>query len=238
MIKYKVNMNIAIIVAAGSGSRMNNTNTPKQFIPVCDVPLFLYSIKAFENNKQIDAIIVVVNKNQIEVAEYLSADCKLTKLVKGFVPGGDTRQQSVLEGLKAAKDIANDDSVVLIHDAARPLISDKIINENILAVREFNAAVTVIPATDTLLQSNDGESISSSLKRNEIYQAQTPQSFKFKEIFEAHLEANKEGLAFTDDASLYNHYKQKPLHMVLGDRRNFKVTTEGDLLILKNYLNK
>ena len=76
------------------------------------------------------------------------------------------------------------------------------------------------------------------MKRNEIYQAQTPQSFRFKDIFEAHEQARQEGLAFTDDASLYNHYKQKPLHMVLGDKRNLKVTTEEDLLILKNYLNK
>ena len=226
-------MNIALIMAAGSGTRMQNANEPKQFIRVNEKPLLVYSLETF--NKVVDAIIIVTNKDYINCVQVLCQTYNINK-VKDIVIGGATRQESVINGLKAAKAI-DENAVVLIHDAARPLVSEKIIKDNIAAVNEFGAAVTVIPATDTLHLSNDGEFVSSSLKRNEIYQAQTPQSFIVKDIFEAHLLAKQENFIATDDASLFNRYNKKPLHMVMGDKRNFKVTTEEDLLILKNYLD-
>ena len=226
-------MNIALIMAAGSGSRMQNANGPKQFIRINEKPLLIYSLETF--NKVVDAIIIVTNKDYINCVQVLCQTYNINK-VKDIVIGGATRQESVINGLKAAKAI-DENVVVLIHDAARPLVSEKIIKDNIATVNEFGAAVTVIPATDTLHLSSDGEFVSSSLKRNEIYQAQTPQSFIVKDIFEAHLLAKQENFIATDDASLFNKYNKKPLHMVMGDKRNFKVTTEEDLLILKNYLD-
>lgn len=227
-------MNIALIMAAGSGSRMQNANEPKQFVLVNNKPLLIYSLETF--NKMVDAIIIVTS---LEYAEKVNELCKQYNIdkLKAIVTGGDLRQHSVLNGLRAIKDNYPDDSVVLIHDAARPLVSEKIINDNIDAVKKYGAAVTVIPATDTTLLSDDGEFISSSLKRSSVYQAQTPQSFILKEILEAHLSAVKEDAFATDDASLFNKYNKKPLRMVFGDKRNFKVTTEEDLLILKNYLD-
>ena len=227
-------MNIALIMAAGSGTRMQNANEPKQFIRVNEKPLLVYSLETF--NKVVDAIVLVTSLEYVEKAHELCKKYRINKL-KAIAIGGATRQESVINGLSAIKDNFKDDSVVLIHDAARPLVSEKIIKDNIDAVNEFGAALTVIPATDTLHLSNDGEFVSSSLKRNEIYQAQTPQSFIVKDIFEAHLLAKQENFIATDDASLFNRYNKKPLHMVMGDKRNFKVTTEEDLLILKNYLN-
>jgi 2-C-methyl-D-erythritol 4-phosphate cytidylyltransferase len=229
---------IAIIVAAGSGTRMKNLSEPKQFVNVNDKPLLLYSLETFANCDEIAGLTIVTNKEYFErVHNIINNNNKIKEKLASIVAGGNTRQESVLNGLRATLDQFDENSVVLIHDAARPLISEEIIKENIKAVKEVGAAVTVLPASDTLLVSQDKENISSSLKRDEIYQAQTPQSFILKDIYQAHLLAKKDNLNATDDASIFKKYNQKPLRMVNGDKRNFKVTTEEDLLILNNYLN-
>ena len=230
-------MNVAIIVAAGSGSRMKSLKEPKQFAKVNGKPLLLYSLETFNSVNQIDAIIVVTNKDSLSFVEELCKNANIIK-VKKVVSGGSTRQESVLNGLKSVKEFVSEDSIVLIHDAARPLVNETIIKENIEGVHRFGAVVTALPATDTLLQSKDDETISSSLNRKEMYQAQTPQSFLLGDIYRAHLLAQQDKLSATDDASIYVKYVQKPLGIVMGDKRNFKITTEEDLLILESYLNK
>ena len=226
-------MNIGIILAAGKGERMNS-NISKQFILINDVPLFIYPIKTFNQNKKIDFILVVTKAEDVD---YVRSECKKHKVNKLYnvIAGGQTRQESVYNALKFLKGKTNDDDNILIHDAARPLVSKEIIDTNLDALKECDAVETATKATDTIIKSNDGQSINNVENRETIFQVQTPQSFKYTVIYKAHDKARKDGFIGTDDASLVlrmNH----PVHIVNGNKNNFKITTPEDLELLQAIL--
>lgn len=223
-------MNIALVLAAGSGTRMKN-NQPKQFLLVNEKPLFLYSVEAFQNNKRIDMVLIATNKECVEQVKDLT---KNYSKVKAIIAGGETRQASVYNGLKEIeKYIASDKDLVLIHDSARPLVSQRIIDENIDLGLEYGAVDTVVPASDTIIKSNDEQTIGEILNRSELYQTQTPQTFEFGLIKKAHERALKDNVPnVTDDCKLVMHFGVN-VHFVKGDKLNFKVTTPEDLEMLK-----
>lgn len=226
-------MNIALVLAAGSGTRMNNAQ-PKQFMLVKDKPLFLYSVEAFQNNKDIDAIVIATNGESIDLVKgYTKGLNKVISVIKG----GETRQQSVYNGLKEIeKFIKNPKDLVLIHDSARPLVSQRIIDENIALGKEFGAVDTVIPASDTIINSKDQETINDILNRSELYQTQTPQTFEFDIIKKAHERALQDNVPnVTDDCRLVMHFGVD-IHLAKGEKFNFKVTTPEDLDILKTLI--
>ena len=217
-------MNIALIVAAGSGSRMGNADKPKQFLPIYGKPLMIHTIEAFEVHDEIDAIVVVTNEAYIDQ-------------VKAVVSGGNERQISVYNGLQAVKNIASsNDDVILIHDAARPLISQRIITDNIRVCEKYDAVDTVIKASDTIVRSVNEETISDIPARNELYQGQTPQSFKLSLILDAHeYVKTHEVNNVTDDCKLVLSLG-KEVRLVEGSKQNFKITTFDDLMMLKALL--
>ena len=223
-------MNIALVLAAGSGTRMNNAQ-PKQFILVNNKPLFLYSVEAFQNNKDIDAIVIATSEEYIDLVKGYTKD--LSKVIS-VIKGGETRQQSVYNGLKEIeKNITNPKDLVLIHDSARPLVSQRIIDENIVLGKEFGAVDTVIAASDTIINSKDKETINEILNRSELYQTQTPQTFEFGLIKNAHERALLDNVPnVTDDCRLAMHFGIK-VHFAKGDKLNFKVTTPEDLEMFK-----
>lgn len=229
-------MNIALIVAAGTGSRMAGADKPKQFLSVNNKPLMVYTIEAFEMHKDINQIVVVTNDGYVEQVKDWCKQYGLNK-VKAVVLGGDTRQGSVFNGLQAIKEIGvKDDDIVLIHDAARPLVSKEIISKNIEACIEFDAVDTVIKANDTIVSSKSGETINDIPNRSELYQSQTPQAFKFGLIYEAHENAKAGKIPnVTDDAKLVISMG-KDVHLVEGNKQNFKVTTPDDLVMLEALL--
>lgn len=223
-------MNIALVLAAGSGTRMNN-DQPKQFMMVNNKPLFLYSVEAFQNNKDIDVIVVATNKEYIgQVKELANGYSK----VKSVIAGGETRQQSVYNGLnEIEKFVNNEKDLVLIHDSARPLVSQRIINENIALGKQFGAVDTVVQASDTIINSKDQETINEILNRSELYQTQTPQTFEFGIIKRAHQRSLKDNVPnVTDDCKLVMHFGVD-VHFAKGDKLNFKVTTPEDLEMFK-----
>ena len=227
-------MNIAVVVAAGSGLRMKNVGEPKQFLYINNKPLMVYSLETFNIHPRIDYIIVVTSEEHISQVEKMCSIFKLSK-VKAVVKGGLTRQESVLCGLEKAMEYHKDkEDIVLIHDAARPLVSLKIIGDNIDTVQKYGAAVTAINASDTILSIKE-DIVSSDLDRNTIYQAQTPQSFRLEEIYRIHKKAQNHNA--TDDASLFVS-NGGAVHLVNGDKKNFKITTDDDLLMLKALLQK
>ncbi len=223
-------MNIALVLAAGSGTRMNN-NQPKQFMLVNNKPLFLYSVEAFQNNEDIDAIVIATNKEYIEKVKELA---KGYNKVKSVIAGGETRQQSVYNGLnEIEKFVNNEKDLVLIHDSARPLVSQRIINENITLGKQFGAVDTVVQASDTIINSKDQETINEILNRSELYQTQTPQTFEFGIIKKAHERALQDNVPnVTDDCKLVMHFGVD-VHFAAGDKLNFKVTTPEDLEMFK-----
>ena len=229
-------MNIALILAAGTGSRMGNADKPKQFLPIYGKPLMVHTIEAFEMNPEVDAIVISTNSEYIDDVKVMCKQYDLSK-VKSVVAGGNTRQISVYNGLKGVQEVgAKDDDIVIIHDSARPLISQKIIADNIKACKEFGAVDTVIKASDTIVHSENGETITNIPPRKELYQGQTPQTFKMSIIMNAHEAALKNEIPnVTDDTKLVLSLGM-PVHLVEGDKLNFKITTFDDLMMLKALL--
>lgn len=229
-------MNIAIILAAGSGTRMGNASKPKQFLMIYNKPLIVHTIEAFEMHDEIDYLLVVTNKEYIDEVKVYTKQFDLSK-VRYIIEGGASRQESVYKAIMFLKGLnIDDDDNIIIHDAARPLISQNIISDNVKACSTFGAVDTVIPSSDTIIRSIDNATIDSIAKRSELFLGQTPQSFKFKIILEAHEHAKRVGnnLA-TDDCRLVLDIGKK-IHLVNGSKLNFKITTFDDLMILKALL--
>lgn len=222
-------MNIALIVAAGLGTRLGNS-IPKQFLIVKNKPLFMYSVETFNRCKEIDQIYIVTNYEYTQKVINWCKENKISKLAK-VVIGGNTRQESVFNGLKAMN--ANDEDIILIHDSARPLVTEEIILNNIKGCKEYDAVDTAIECTDTILMSGNGQEIDNIPPRKELYQSQTPQTFKFKLIFDAH--QNAINLQATDDCNLVKDLN-KNIHLVTGNKLNFKITTQEDLKLLESIL--
>ena len=223
--------NIALILAAGIGSRMNN-DTPKQFMLINGKPLLFYSLSTFNNHDQIDEVYVVTNIENLSTVRGIIRDNNLKK-VRDIIIGGKTRQESVFNGLKGIPNVASDD-IILIHDSARPLVTKEIIDRNIDACLVYNAVNTVIPVTDSLVRSEGNESVD----RNKVLAVQTPQTFRYDLILKAHEEALKENITNAgDDASLVSRLNVN-IKQVQGNKLNFKVTTMEDLIILKAILER
>ena len=224
-------MNIALILASGTGSRMDQ-KCAKQFLEINGMPLFLYATKTFQNNELINQIVLVTNEDHIDDVKKICEAANISKLAK-VVAGGETRKDSVCNGLKAIS--AKDNDIIVIHDAARALVTNDIISNNIKACEKYNAVVTAIPATDTEVFGKNN-AISSMPNRSELYLEQTPQTFKYKIIKRAH-EQNTGNLEVTDDCKLVFQLGI-PIHFVEGSRRNFKVTYKEDIEVLSAYLTK
>lgn len=224
-------MNIAIILAGGSGSRMGS-DTPKQFMDIYGKPLVIHTIESFDINTNIDYIVVVCKEDWKEELKIWTRKFGINKL-RWIVDGGKTRQESIYNALNTIKDEVKGEDIVIIHDSARPLISQRIIDENVFCAKEYGAVDTVIPTSDTIVNSQDGKVISNVPDRKTLYLGQTPQSFKYSLICKAHEEAIKiNRIDATDDCQLILELDEE-VHFVKGDKLNFKITTFEDLVLLK-----
>ena len=218
--------NIAIIVGAGEGRRMEDKN--KTFLIVNEKPLLVYSLQVLEKSDLIDEIILVVIEDKIEDAKKLVDECE-SKKVQKIVSGGKTRQNSVYNGLREIKDA----DVVLVHDAARPLITKNIIEDCINGATEFGAAIPVIAINDTIKRG--GEFVKETIDRNNLFLIQTPQTFEYKLLKEAHESAEISGFHGTDDASLVERLGYR-IKMISGSPKNIKITVPEDIIVAENLL--
>ena len=224
-------MNIAVIFAGGSGKRMNSGDIPKQFLEIEGKPIIIYTLEHFQNNSNIDAIVIACKEDWIAKLHELIVEYKITK-VRNIVPGGTTGQLSIYNGLKAAESI-DGNSIVLIHDGVRPLITDQLINENIRSVEKNGSAVTTSVVTETILVVNDKEEIEEVPDRTRSRVAKAPQSFRLADVLRAHETALKEGRTdFIDTCTMMKHYGHK-LFLVDGPYENIKITTPDDYHICK-----
>lgn len=227
-------MATALIFAGGTGSRMNSKSKPKQFLSLFGKPIVIHTLEHFEYNKEIDSIAVVCRENWIDYLEQQLAH-NFFKKVRWIVPGGETGQRSIYNGLKAIYESSDDpnDTIVLIHDGVRPLINDKLISDNIAAVKQFGSAITVTKAVETVINTNDQNEIVDIPNRNYAKIAKAPQSFYLRDIMVAHEKAIADGvLNMVDSASLMMHYGYK-LHTVEGPVENIKITTPSDFYIFR-----
>ena len=225
-------MNIVVIFAGGAGQRMNTKTTPKQFLEVHEKPIIVHTIEKFQRHPDIDKIVVACIESGIEYVNTLIDRYKLTK-VEHVVPGGETGQLSIYNGLKTAKEKYGDGHIVLIHDGVRPIINAKTISAAIESVKKNGSAVTISPATETIaLKSEDGQVVDI-VDRSKCLLAKAPQCFWLDEIFENHNKALAEGITdFIDSACLMRHYGHS-IYTVEGSPENIKITTPIDFYIMR-----
>lgn len=222
--------NIAIILASGTGSR-SGLNIPKQFYKIKEKTLLEYSIEAFETNKNINEIIVVSNPNFIDLTNELSN--KYSKVVN-VISGGETRQQSSYNGVMS---IMDKQANILIHDAVRPFVTQRIINECIETLSKYYAINVAIESSDTILEIDENNFIKSVPNRKNIRRVQTPQCFKLDLIKKAHnLAINDKVFQPTDDCGLVLRYNLAPIYIINGDETNIKITYPSDLEIAEKIL--
>lgn len=222
--------NAAVIVAAGSGTRMG-TDIPKQFLNVLGKPVISYTLNQFNSNVNIDEIVIVTKEEYISFCQNLVKDMEFAK-VTSIVTGGATRQQSVFNGINAVSD---DVKNVFIHDGARPMISDQTITKCALALESNSSCAVGVPMKDTIKYSDNGKFIDRTVDRSRLWQIQTPQCFDKNLVIKYHKMAFEEGFEATDDCMLFEHYGEK-IALVEGEYENIKITSPQDIFVMEGIL--
>ena len=221
----------AIVLAAGSGKRMNS-QVHKQYLIIQDRPVLYYSLKEFEDSA-VDEIVLVVGKGEEKFCRKEIVDKYGISKVKAIVEGGKERYHSVFEGLKQTSDA----DYVLIHDGARPFVNQDIIRRCMQEVQKYQACVVGMPVKDTIKIADEEGYAKQTPDRKNVWMIQTPQTFSYALIYEAYEEMLKtEDTAITDDAMVLERIKGKKSKLIEGSYRNIKITTPEDLLIVNVYL--
>jgi len=227
-------MNIALIFAGGTGMRMNSRTKPKQFLELHGKPIIIHTIEHFERHDDVDEIVVVCLNSWIDEFKKLLEQNRIKK-VRQVISGGETAQRSVFNGLKTINEsiAAEDNPIILIHDAVRPLIDNGLISDNIECVKKNGNAVTVTDVVETISFVNEHEEITNIADRGCLRMARAPQSFYLRDIIAAHEKVNAEKVGpFIDSASLMMYCGHK-LYTVHGPVENTKVTTAADYYIFR-----
>ena len=225
-------MNVHVLIpAAGAGRRMGG-DTNKQYLLLAGRPILAHTISLFENHPAVSGITLVAPSEEIKFCQDDIVTPYGFSKVSQIVAGGKERQDSVRNGLRACSAAADD--IVLIHDGVRPLLPSKLINTVIATVAAQGAALVAVPAKDTIKVVVDGR-VKQTPDRSTLWQAQTPQAFRYELIASAHEKAYKEGYQATDDAQLAE-WAGHPVAVVEGDYRNLKITTPEDLLLAESFI--
>ncbi|MDY2630325.1 MAG: 2-C-methyl-D-erythritol 4-phosphate cytidylyltransferase [Clostridium sp.] len=219
----------AIILAGGKGTRMG-ANISKQYIKLKGKPILYYTIKRFSESKDIDKIILVLPKDEIDYCKEKVLD-KYSLHVDLIVEGGKERQDSVMNALNELID----EEIVLIHDGARPFVSQRIIDEGIKYARLYGASAPGVMPKDTIKIKGDNNFALSTPDRNTLVAIQTPQVFKFGIIKECHKKVKEEDIKVTDDTMVVETYGNK-VYLYEGDYTNIKVTTPEDLILAEKLI--
>ena len=228
-------MNVALLTAAGSGTRMQ-LNIPKQFIHVDDKPIIIYTMEAFQNHPSIDAIIVVTIDSWSDVLWAYARQFGITKL-KWVVPGGESGQESIRKGLDVLKQELTDEDVVMVHDGNRPLVSSQIISDSLATFSKYGSAVAAIPCTEVVFESDDGLTSMISTERERLLRTQTPHTYRIGDLYAAHLEAQSRGLTNTAASCMLMKELGRMTYFSKGSEENLKITTPDDLKIFKALLS-
>lgn len=226
-------MNIAIIPAAGSGSRFGG-QIPKQFIEIAGAPIIIHTLRRFDECEEIGAIILALRREEIEGFERTLGGYEIRKTVR-LVAGGAERSDSILNALEAAKDFQPE--IVVVHDAVRPFVTPERISAVIAKAREIGAAILAQPTTDTIKEVEDGL-IRRTLDRRFIWRAQTPQAFRYDLLMRANEDARAANLpaAMATDDSFLVERLGAPVAIVEGMANNIKITTPEDLILAEKLL--
>ena len=219
----------AIVLAGGRGKRMNYHKS-KQFIEIKGKPVLVYTLEKFIYNKSIDEVILVLQEDEVDYCKKEVLQ-KYSLKVDRIVIGGKERQDSVFNALEAMEKA----NIVLIHDGARPFISEKIIEEGIKYANIYGAAAPGVTPKDTIKIKNEDNISVDTPDRNTLVAVQTPQCFKYDEIYQCHRKIKEENAIVTDDTSVVERYGHK-VYLYEGDYTNIKITTPEDLILAERLI--
>lgn len=228
----------AAILAGGKGSRMGSTDVPKQFLELDGKPIIIHTIEKMLMCDRFEKVIIGINpdwKSYCEdlITKHIGDNDKIIVCAGGADRNGTlTNVIDVIDGINGI----GDDDIIVTHDAVRPFVTKRIIEDNIDAALKYGACDTVVPATDTIVRSDDGEIISVIPERSRLYQGQTPQSFNIKLLTSSFDALTDEEKATLTDACKILVLKNHPVHLVNGEVLNFKITTISDYQLAKAML--
>lgn len=234
----KENSVYGVILAGGTGTRMGNVEKPKQFMELGGKPIIVHTVEKFIMNTEFCGILVLTPKQWIKHTEdllrkYVPKDERI-HVIEGGASRNDTIMNAIAYIEREGK--LNEDTIIVTHDSVRPFVTHRILEENIRYAKEYGACDTVIPATDTIVESQDKKMISNIPDRSTMYQGQTPQSFRAKQLKEIYESLTKEEKEILTDACKILVIKGENVHLVDGEVSNIKITYPYDLRVAEALL--
>ena len=227
-------MNIALIIAGGSGARMGQ-DIPKQFLTVNEKPVIIYTLEAFQRHPQIDEIAVVCIEGWEQVLQAYAKQFNIHKL-KFIFKGGENGQSSIRNGIMGLMESHEGRDIVLVHDAIRPMVSEDIISDCLVKTEQNGSAIAVIPCAEAMLETKNGNSSDSSYPRDELKRTQTPQGFRLGELATLHEEALEKGITNSVASCTLMVEMGRTVYFSMGSEKNIKLTTVDDIDIFKALL--
>ncbi len=229
-------MNIALIIAGGSGQRMNQ-DIPKQFINIYDKPVIIYTLESFQKHPEIDVIEVVCIDGWHDILKAYSKQFNITKLRK-VVSGGETVQESIRNGVFDLEERCSEDDIIIIHDGIRPLVDESVLSDVIVKCKKYGNAVTSMPYNEQIFIVKDGVSTCGYIPRETLRRVATPQAYRYDKLLWAYREAFNKRIGIF--GSSYTNTMMvdlgETLYFATGSDKNIKLTTKDDLEIFKSYL--
>ena len=227
-----------VVLAGGVGTRMGNVEKPKQFMEIGGKPIIIHTIEKFVLNPQFEKILVLSPKQWIKHTEDLIRKYIVNSSQIVVIEGGSTRNETIMNAISYIEKQGelDEDTIIVTHDSVRPFVTHRILEENIRYAKEYGACDTVIPATDTIVESADHQMISSIPDRSTMYQGQTPQSFKAMHLRELYSSLTDEEKKILTDACKILVIKGEKVHLVEGEESNIKITYPYDLRVAESLL--
>lgn len=229
-------MNIALIIAGGTGHRMKQ-DIPKQFLNVFDKPVIIYTLEGFQRHPEIDAIEVVCLDGWDAVLWAYAKQFQIDKL-RWVIPGGETAQESIRNGIFALRDVCAPDDILVIHDGIRPMVEDYVLSDVLLKCRQYGNAVTSLPYNEQIFVTENEESTTQYIPRDTLRRVSTPQAYRFEKLLWAYEKAFSEGIGI--QASTYANTLMadlgERLYFAAGSEKNIKLTTKDDFELFKCYM--
>ncbi len=229
-------MVVALLTAAGVGSRMGQ-DIPKQFMHVDNKPIIIHTMEAFQRHPSVDAIAVVTLPSWIDVLKAYAKQFNITKM-RWCIAGGETGQESIRNGLDAIAAEESGDTIVMVHDGNRCLVSDEIISDSLATFKQHGCAVAAIPCVEAVFRSdNNGLSSSVSIPREQLFRTQTPHTYSLEKLLWAHSLAKEKGITNTAASCTLMQALGEKIYFSKGSEENLKITTVDDMIIFKALLH-
>lgn len=228
-------MNIALLTAGGTGTRMHQ-EIPKQFLHVQNKPILIYTLEAFQKHPNVDAIIVVGLERWIDIIWAYAKQYDITKL-QWVVPGGDSGQESIRNGLRELEKHCSLSDIIMVHDGNRPMVGQELISDCFAKQKEYGSAVAVIPCMEVVFKSEDRISSTVNIRRDQLLRSQTPHTYTLEKLLWAHKEAELHQIKDTVASCDLMCRLGEPVYFSKGSERNIKITTVEDVDIFASLLN-